>query len=171
MSKNREHPHPTVAMLRQESEARRTVGGCRPAIEPPTMRQGRRWRRPVAGGPCFRKSESFSLSSISLIAAASRINAFAGHGRLDVARCPRRGQRFSSSAPWRRSMCCLDDCHSRYSRASAQGRAAWRMAFGRAATARRRREPAFGRPHRSHAMGADRPTSTGRRGVARLTRH
>jgi hypothetical protein len=41
----------------------------------------------MAGGPGFAKSESFSLSSISLITAASRINTFAGHGRLDVARC------------------------------------------------------------------------------------
>jgi len=37
----------------------------------------------------LRKSESFGLSSISLITATSRIDIFAGHNRLDVARCPR----------------------------------------------------------------------------------
>jgi hypothetical protein len=40
----------------------------------------------VAGEPCFGKSESFRLSSISLITAASRINPLGGHARLDVAR-------------------------------------------------------------------------------------
>jgi hypothetical protein len=48
-----------------------------------------RWRHPVAGGLCFGKPESSRLCSISLITGASRINAFAGHGRRDVARCPR----------------------------------------------------------------------------------
>jgi hypothetical protein len=43
-------------------------------------------RRPVPGTARFGKSESFRLCSISLITAASRINTFAGHGRLDVAR-------------------------------------------------------------------------------------
>jgi hypothetical protein len=60
-----------------------------------------------------------------------------------------RGQRFSSSAPWRRSTCCLGDCHSRCSRASARGRAACCMAVGRGAAARPRRGRASGRPHSS----------------------
>ena len=65
-------------------------GGCEPVIEPPTMRQRQKVAASCGGWPCFGRSESFRLSSISLIAAASRSNTFAGHGRLDVARCSNR---------------------------------------------------------------------------------
>jgi hypothetical protein len=41
---------------------------------------------PVTGKSCFGKSESFRLSSITLITAASRINTFVGHARFGVAR-------------------------------------------------------------------------------------
>jgi hypothetical protein len=126
---------PTCIQAQPEPEAGRTV--CAP---PATMRQGQGGGVLCRVGPCFAKSESFRPSSISLITAASRI---AGHGRRDVARLSLNsgatwpGQRFSFSAPWKRSTCCLDDCHSRCSRASAQRRAPWCAAVGRAATARR----------------------------------
>jgi hypothetical protein len=42
-------------------------------------------RVPWRVGPCFGESESFRPFLQSLITAASRINTFAGHGRLDVA--------------------------------------------------------------------------------------
>jgi hypothetical protein len=55
--------------------------------------RGSRLPGPAAGrlcrlGRCCGKSESFRLSSISLIPAASRINTFAGHGRLDLGALP-----------------------------------------------------------------------------------